>query len=367
MKKLLYTFTFALIISPCLTKGQLGAIKNKLQKNKDTQTSPAPENNAGKVENTSSSPAPAPAAETQAAAPKAKIDFKQHPFPPTILMSSLLEQGFSIHSDQPTPFFFLPKLVFLPTKDESGNEVNYENKDYIYGVIRQGDKVLYKEYLEPLGTSIPVVTLKGSDRFQTERPSNGLESSSYTCEIILDGRTIFTMPFEIIDVKNDDIYARDKEFRLMDGYWSKYGYLASTSDGLLTWNTFEANMAKKFVEPGSSQSKQCKVEQQLFYNGQPISKLDEASYSVRRGEWTLESTTLVDISSTKTTNYLRKDGLKDGNYVLKMKMNDEQREYAFSVKGGKPVYIDEQDRTKTTDLSKAFEGMNTEYWVRRTK
>ena len=86
-----------------------------------------------------------------------------------------------------------------------------------------------------------------------------------------------------------------------------------------------------------------------------------------RGEWTLESTTLVNINSTKTTNYIKREDLKDGAYVLKMKMNDEPREYAFNVKGGKPEFIPEQDKSKTTELAKVFEGTNKEFWVKRTK
>jgi|GEM_PF-6303789 len=377
MKKLFILSMCALLAAPVITHAQLGGLKNKIkdkvssdEKNKTTETkttaSPQPENPPPAQTAPGPPPAAAKAKEPSPAA-EAEIDFKQHPFPPTLKMSAMLEDGFKIHSDQPTPFFFLPRLIFLPTRDVAGHEVNYENEKYIYGVIKQGDKVLYKEYLEPIGNSVPEVGLKRSDRLEVERPANGLESGNYTCEVVLGGRTIFSMPFEMILVKNDDVYASEKEFRLMDGYWSKYGFISFTPDGLLLWNTYEANMDRKFVERGVSQSKDCKVEQQLFYNGQPVSKVDEASYSVPRGEWTLESTTLVNINSTKTTNYLKKEDLKDGAWVLKMKINGEQREYAFNVKGGKPEYIPEQDKTKTQDLAKVFEGTNKEFWVKRTR
>jgi hypothetical protein len=364
MKKQIIYFLSAAILLPLVSHGQLGGLKDKMKKaeksippksipSPSSTSSPSTESSSAKKDN-----GLIPVPKTSAA-----VNFKQHPFPPTILLSSLLEQGFGLHSDQPTPFFFLPKAVFLPNKDVNGNDLNYQGSGLMAGIIRQQDKIIYKEYLEPIGNSVPLVGLQGSESMHVERPSSPMEAGSYMCEIILDGKTIFSMPFEFMVVKNSDPYARDKEFRLMDGYWSKYGYYTFNDDQLMEWNIFLGDLDNTF-EKGS---KDYKMEAQLFYNGAPLSKVVEYSGSAVRGKWEIANCTFVNINTPKTSTVrINKNDMKDGAYMIKMKTNGVENKYSFNVKDGKHVMIDEQDKTKTTDPSKAFEGMNKEFWVKKS-
>jgi hypothetical protein len=355
MKKI-SSLLLAVFLVPFISFSQLGGLKDRMKKKAEPLSAPS------KNDNTSKSDSPLSMPKTSTAA----IDFNQHPFPPSILLSSLLENGFGLHSDQKTPFFFLPVAVFLPTKDVKGNNIEYEREKYIAGVIKQQDKIIYREYLIPIGNSVPLVTLKSSETFrEPEAPAEGMESGNYTCEIMLDGKTIFSMPFEMIVVKNDDPYAkgRDKEFRLMDGYWSKYGYYDYNDDGLFVWNIFQCNLDKTF----GKQNKELKMETQLFYNGKPLSKVLTQAPSVERGVWKKNSSTLVNINSPKTsTSYIKKEDMKDGAYTLKVKINGEESNYLFNIKDGKHIMIDEQDKTKNTDRAKVFEGTNKEFWVKRS-
>src|SRR6202007_2715765 len=104
---------------------------------------------------------------------------------------------------------------------------------------------------------------------------------------------------------------------------------------------------------------------QLYYEGKPISKKESYNYSAMRGEWKRGGTffAVADAKGTYNTNF-NKDNLKDGSYNIKMTIDGEEREYPFKMIGGKPVCIDEQDKTKNPDLSKVFEGMNKEFWVK---
>ncbi len=293
-----------------------------------------------------------------------ELDYKQHPLPPTILMSSFLNK-FDLDPVGQVPFPGLLKIVFLPTKDVNGGAVDYAKEHQILGQVKQLDKIFATFYFEPINKSIPVATIGRSDVKRPELHEKALDPGNYTFEISMDKKVIFAASFEVTLIKNEDIYSSVKEYRLMDGYWSKYGYFEEqTSDGTYIWNFFLTSKDKKIVER-IGERKSAETEHTLFYEGKPWSKVVKASYGTNRGEW--EATSIIFFDLTPKSNPLNKTTMKDGNYTIKSKVNGEEIEYTFKVKDSQFVLIDEQDPTKTTDPTKIFEGMKKEFWVKRSK
>lgn len=293
----------------------------------------------------------------------AQLDFKQHPFPPTVLLSSFLENGLKMEPDYKAPYVYLPEIVFLPTRTSGGEPMDYSNSKELEFDIKQGDKVFSKTYYTKINDGSPVTALAKSDFVEAEEAQSPLEAGSYTCDMKIGQRTVFSMPFELIVVKNTDPYAGIKEYRMIDGYWSKYAYYKFNKEGNLIWGMFTNNMDKKPLQ-SLRDKKEFSMETQLFYNDKPVSQPINENFSQTHGSWELHDHTF---SKLVGSDYISREDLKDGNYVVKVKLNEELREYPFTIKDGKMVLIDEQDKTKTSDPAKVFEGMNKEFWVKRTK
>ncbi|MES2132523.1 MAG: hypothetical protein V4506_09240 [Bacteroidota bacterium] len=293
----------------------------------------------------------------------AQLDFKQHPFPPTVLMSSLLENGLKMEPDYKAPYVYLPEIVFLPTKTTDGQPIDFSNSKELEFDIRQGNKVVTRTYYTKINDGMPVTALAKSDFAESEEAQSPLEAGNYTCEMMISQKIIFSMPFEVIVVKNPDPYAAVKEYRMIDGYWSKYAYYKFNKEGNMIWNVFTNNLDKKPIE-SLQDNKEFKMEIQLFYNDKAISQIIKENFSQTRGSWVNHDHTFPKLVGN---DYISKADLKDGKYVVKVKLNEEAREYSFTIKDGAMLLIDEQDKTKTTDATKVFEGMNKEFWVKRSK
>lgn len=293
----------------------------------------------------------------------AQLDFKQHPFPPTVLLSSFLENGLKMEPDYKAPYVYLPEIVFLPTKTTAGEPVDYSNSKELEFDIKQGDKVFSKTYYTKINDGSPVTALAKSDFVEAEEVTEPLAAGAYVCEMKIAQKPVFSMPFEVIVVKNDDPYASIREYRMIDGYWSKYAYYEFNKEGYMIWGMFTNNMDRKPLQ-SLRDKKEFSMETQLFYNDKPISQAIKENFSQAHGSWELHDHTFSKLAGS---DYISREDLKDGKYVVKVKLNEELREYPFTIKDGKMVLIDEQDKTKTTDATKVFEGMNKEFWVKRTK
>lgn len=292
------------------------------------------------------------------------IDFNQNPLPPTLLLSSVLANGFDMEPMDKKPHFVLATVVFLPLKYTDGTEIAYEGKHIISYEIKQADKSLFTGYIDPFAFNAVTASLKHDDLDYQEEPAEGLADGMYDYTVSIGPKKIFSMPFQITVIKNDDIYANKKEMRLVDGYWSKYGFYSFNDEGNMEWTYYTTELIKK-MPANTNQSKSWADEVQLFYEGKAISKPMKHTYSSVLAKWYAQSNTFEKL--TGRDEFIKKDDLKDGHYIVKLKLNNEPREYAFEISGGKMVLIPEQDKTKTTDLTKTFEGMNKEFWVKRSK
>ncbi|MFT3911366.1 MAG: hypothetical protein QM737_18230 [Ferruginibacter sp.] len=291
------------------------------------------------------------------------IDFSKNPLPPTLVLSSVLENGFDMEPLDKCPHFGLAKIVFLPLKYTDGSDVMYEGKHIIKFEIEQAGKIFTTRFIDPFAMHEVTSSLKHDDLDFQEDMAEGLAAGTYNYTVSIGMKKIFTMPFQIILIKNDDVYANKKEMRLVDGYWSKFGFYTFNSEGNMEWTYYTTDLVKKWAE-NPNQSKSWEDEVQLFYEGKAISKPMKHTYSSVLAKWYTQANTFEKIASS---DFIQKDDLKDGHYIIKVKLNGEAREYAFEISGGKMQLIPEQDKTKTTDITKVFEGMNKEFWVKRSK
>lgn len=310
----------------------------------------------------------------RAQAKSAEADFKEHPIPPAVSMRSVLDGGFTIDLHDNMPYPHLLDVAFLPTKDVNGNQLfpstQGPNDPLITAVVvkNSAGQVLYTEPECPIGSIRPVTSTTKCDFLQTEGDyTRPWPAGNYTMEYTVTGKVIFSMPFELIVGKNDDPYANKKEIRMIDGYWSKYGcYHFDNSTGVFIFNTWETCRDMTFTED-EHKSENYTVEWQLFYEGKPFSQLEKNTGTANRGLWEEKWTALYPVADKFKHESIKRADMKDGSYVMKMTLNGKDREYPFQIKAGKPVPISEQDRTKTTDPTKVFEGINQYWFVKNTK
>jgi len=294
------------------------------------------------------------------------IDFKQNPLPPTLLLSSVLDNGFAMEPLDKCPHFLLATIVFLPIKQVDGTDVMYEGKKIIKYEIRQADKIFWTGYLDPFSINRVTASLKHDDLDYQEELPTGLPAGDYDYTVSIGPKTIFTMPFQVLLIRNDDVYANKQEIRLVDGYWSKFGFYTFNTEGNMEWTYYTTEMVKKMPE-NVNQSKSWEDEVQLFYEGKPLSKPMKHTFSSVLTKWYPQANTFEKIKPGANGDFIQKDDLKDGHYIIRVKLNGEAREYAFEIAGGKMQLIPEQNKTITTDMTRLFEGMNKEFWVRRSK
>jgi hypothetical protein len=302
---------------------------------------------------------------------QSEADFKEQPFPPTVELFSVLDRGFHMDLRDAHPSIGHPKVVFLPTKNTKGEplftgSLSAGDEVIIYGQIKdKSDKVVYKLALVPAGTEGPLTMLKKNPWHDVEvaDEKSPWVAGEYTFEITVTGKVIFSMPFQIVVGKNDDPYAKDKEIRIVDGYWSKFACYQFDGSDIFTWNSWETNGNMKFKN-SVEEDMHWIQERQLFYNGKPFTTVSKDEGSIHRGAWEQKHCTFHPITDKFEQQYLKSSDMKDGSYVMKVKTNSKEKDYPFSIKDGKPVYIAEQDKAKTPDLAKCLEGCNKTVWLK---
>ena len=361
MNKKIYTLVLlAILVGNISAKAQLDNARSRMKKNKSDQS-----DNSG--------------TSAQSAGPKAEADFKENPLPPCVNLYSVLDDGFRISAlHDPFPYPGIIEVGFCPSKDVNGNPLfSRETKgpaSPLAVVVRNssGD-IMYKYYYNMIDREVkPVIATSHADEMNSfvieDSKKAPWPAGNYTVEYTISDKVIFSMPFELVVGKNDDPYANKKEIRAINGYWSKYACYTfeKKANNNLIFNTWETNHDMKFNGEEPKEEKY-KIEVQLFYNGKPFSSVMKKENSCFRGKWQRVWFTFTPAGAKNASTYINQDNMKDGNYVFKMTYNGKAREYPFSIKDGKPVPIAEQDKTKVTDPTKVFEGINQYWFVKNTK
>jgi hypothetical protein len=273
---------------------------------------------------------------------------------PTVSMSAFLESGLTFdpaNAATPVPADFVVKGIakgYTPKQMEA--------------VIRHNGEVVVRSIMEKSGEHDGLTNLTSSAVGNFEKEIKPFDAGNYTCELYVDRKKIFVVPFTITVVKNETPNAKVPEFRLMDGHWSKYGYISFAKDGRLNWNMYLTSLNTTPTED-LTQQKDYNAEVQLFYDDKPISDVSKQLVWCQRGKW-------VPINfqfKNKGTFVGKRQLLSDGKYSFKVKLNKEQRDYSFEVKNGKIIPIPEQDSSRSRDTSRFIEGLGTEFWIKRSK
>lgn len=273
---------------------------------------------------------------------------------PTVLLSAFMESGLTFDPADPAT----PKPADFIVKGLKKGYTPFQME----AAIRKDSETLYKFAIEKSGEHDGLTNLTYSPVTNFEMEYKPLAQGNYSCDLYVDRKKIFTFPFTITVVKNDIAGATVPEFRLIDGYWSKYGYFSFTKDGKMTWNMFLTSLNPAPVAD-LKQQKDYKVEAQLFYEGKPITDVSKQYVWCQRGKWMPATFSFKN----KALAVGRKQMITEGHYTLKVKVNQEEREYAFEVKNGKIIPVPEQDKAKTRNTAKFFEGMGSEIWIKRSK
>jgi len=292
-----------------------------------------------------------------------KIDFRSLGVRPTIVTSSLFgPKGFYIDQTLGSPIFNMVSILNLPLTDISGKAVDYENSKHIQAIIRQDDRILLRQYLKPTAANQQNANLINNN-VAMEKPDKPLDAGNYVAEIRIDNHLIFSMPFELNVVRAEKPDAAIQECRTMDGLWSKYGFINFNQAGVMIWNFYETNRDKK-VKNSVRDGRVYTVSQQLFKDGKPFSTKETDDHLTTRGDWSIFHAVF---SSVSTGSNIKKQDLTDGQYLIKIKVDEEEREYPFTVKDGKIVLLEIQTKSKTESAATKLEGMDSEFWVQRTK
>ncbi len=384
----MFTLLVALVIGNFSAQAQLGDLRSRVRVKKDK--SEQRDDNSSSSDKRSSSSDESEGSSSKSSKSKgddegggssnsapSQADFKENPLPCAVDMYSLLDDGFKLELENKHPYVGMIDIAFLPTKDVNGQPLfksggmPKDQEVIVWAIIKdKSGKIIFKEAMDKLGSGNgPVTTFKKHDWHDIEYtgPANGMDAGDYTLEITVTGKPILVYPFKVIVGKNDDPYASLKEIRMMDGAWSKFAcYQFEKSNDVFKWECFETNYDMK-LKGEKNKSNATKFEYQLYYNGKPFSNLVKRDYTHFRGKWSKEWVTFSLVTDKNQSNYIKSDDMKDGAYLMKVNVDGKGREYPFKIKDGKPVLIDEQDRTKTTDPARALEGLNRTFFVKNVK
>ena len=287
----------------------------------------------------------------------------QKDFPTIVTTSVLSPKGLSIDQPNGLPVFNNVSILNLPLTDTHGKAVDFENSKHIVAIFKNSEKILVKEYLKPSMSGQSNTMLVNNPHFEMVKPLQPPGTGSYIAQIYIDGHIIFSMPVELKVVYAENHDAPIKECRTIDGLWSKFGYLSFTSKDVLIWNFYETNRDTK-VKVSVRDGRVYSVSQQLFKDGKPFSAKMTDDHLTMRGDWSIFHTTFTTLTGD---SLVKKTFLPDGEYLIKVGVEDEQREYPFQVREGNIVLAEEQDKSKTRSAAKRLVGMENEYWVRRAK
>ena len=309
---------------------------------------------------------------------KVELNYSEEAFPPTIEMHSLLERT----RCYPNGALRLDayNAVFLPEHDVNGNKVNYN-------FVSDYRRIFLKVYLnEELVTTMPFYAKRlGNKRYRIlqrnispSAPSNNIkcEEGKYRLDFYLDDKKFYEFEFEAYSKKSDDPYSDIKDFWFIKGPWEKVGYIEHGNyNSVFRFYIVNDDITLNPDNPRKD-TKKFSWKTELYKDGKLIGEtadkgLKRPNLIVHRGKWEAGSTIYlseeegIEYYNAKQQQKIYK--FKDGKYLIKIQVDgeDKPREFEYTVKDGKIIYIPQQDRSVHTDPYTIIEGGRARYYLNK--
>lgn len=292
------------------------------------------------------------------------------PFPPSILYSTMLNEGLLFRRDGQ---LWLEKMtiVFLPDKDASGNAVQYGINDGEHRLTSRlsnagGDTLGTTYWLASPGSTfgqkgafvnMSSTNIRGTDKFT-------LAPGRYALDFFIDGKRFQHVPFTVRQLVAGDAYDPQNILGI-DGPWNDYGYLHihdARPDSYVNWKMWLRN-----EDPNpTTREYDVQVTVTLKRDGKKVAGSGNSGhYSINGREWKRYEFQMTDPDKPNGTMFSGADIFNNpGKYEVVVEIDGKRSVYKFEVKDGKIRHSGRQVREGTDPLV-YLEGGRDAWWIRK--
>ena len=297
-------------------------------------------------------------------------------FPPSVIHESLL-----YHMEfEPDGTFELShvSVAFLPTHDEKGNEVDYNEPARLHVRLLHGSNELFDMYYTPQWSGNKLFTKFEYSRNEEKNINKDFEgplvAGSYQLMFYLDDKLFSKVPFQVVQPDLDDPYAEEEPLRFIEGMWNNYGYLKwqdkkdvdSGDHAKLYWNVYKQHVSAE------EESSDVNFYSEIYQDGKYLAttgkfdRYEDLNMETFENNWENMKKLFFMVPKDKgpdTDKILKKNHLKDGNYVIKTYTGEKLDTFKFVVQDGKIQPNGKQVRSGTKP-EEFIEGINKTWWLK---
>ncbi|MEM6328061.1 MAG: hypothetical protein AAF791_13185 [Bacteroidota bacterium] len=361
-------FLFGLfLLTPPEAEAQLGRLRDRASRAVERATEPSRDRASEAADRPTSVEKDNAAALAQRAALR-PLDLSSSAMPPAVMFESVLRHLHLVPSTGDLRLDYV-SVAFPPSRDVDGQPVDYtEQMRFHVQLTDTGDDLLMDRYYSPQWEGNRVFTKfeiaehnpinrRDLARLDFTQPLALPTPGAYTLHFLLDDREFWRLPFEIIEVRDDDPYNPTPPRYFLRGPWQTYGFLsfAENNNGAspnLYWNQHLQleSVRETRAEIGSQVT--------LYRDGRIIgrSPTDAAMVNNERAiqTWTFQP---------PGGGYIRQSDLVDGSYEVRSVLDGQTPAvYVFEVQDGAIVPQGRQVREGTDPLH-FIEGINESWWI----